>query len=163
MAALAGMAEGRVLMAALAQQGSSASQLHRHPCAEFWQHAITNCQHICLLFPWVAVCACGVQELVRLPVAPLPSNPEGVPGFALLLNSYTDRMDETMTQWYKSIVAQVRRHLESMQQATHSLLLGKGAHSTRPCLVNLVSGWRALSCAWPRRYPASTGIMGCHL
>lgn len=48
-----------------------------------------------------------IQELVRLPVAPLSSNPEGVPGFALLLNSYTDRMDETMTQWYKAIVSQV--------------------------------------------------------
>jgi hypothetical protein len=48
-----------------------------------------------------------LQELVRLPVAPLSSNPDGVPGFALLLNSYTDRMDETMTQWYKSIVSQV--------------------------------------------------------
>lgn len=45
---------------------------------------------------------------MRLPVAPLSSNAEGVPGFALLLESYTDRMDETMTQWYKSIVSQVR-------------------------------------------------------
>lgn len=44
---------------------------------------------------------------MRLPVAPLSSNPDGVPGFALLLNSYTDRMDETMSQWYKSILAQV--------------------------------------------------------
>jgi hypothetical protein len=48
-----------------------------------------------------------LQELVRLPVAPLSSNAEGMPGFALLLNSYTDRMDETMTQWYKAIVSQV--------------------------------------------------------
>lgn len=44
---------------------------------------------------------------MRLPVAPLSSNAEGMPGFALLLNSYTDRMDETMTQWYKAIVSQV--------------------------------------------------------
>lgn len=48
-----------------------------------------------------------VQELVRLPVAPLSQHPDDVAGFALLVNSYTDRMEATMTDWYRSILAQV--------------------------------------------------------
>ncbi|KAF6256967.1 exocyst complex component Sec6-domain-containing protein [Scenedesmus sp. NREL 46B-D3] len=47
----------------------------------------------------------GVQEeLVRLPVAPLSC--EGAPGFALLIDSYTDRMEATMTAWSRAILAQ---------------------------------------------------------
>jgi hypothetical protein len=47
-----------------------------------------------------------VQELVRLPIAPLSC--EAAPGFALLINSYTDRMEATMTAWFKAILVQVR-------------------------------------------------------
>jgi hypothetical protein len=46
------------------------------------------------------------QELVRLPIAPLSC--EAAPGFALLINSYTDRMEATMTAWFRAILAQVR-------------------------------------------------------
>lgn len=47
----------------------------------------------------------GVQEeLVRLPVAPMSL--DSAPGFALLINSYTDRMEATMTAWYRAILAQ---------------------------------------------------------
>jgi hypothetical protein len=46
-----------------------------------------------------------LQELVRLPIAPL--SVEAAPGFALLINSYTDRMEATMTAWFRAILAQV--------------------------------------------------------
>eukprot|EP00879_Flechtneria_rotunda_P007701 GHRR01008074.1.p1 GENE.GHRR01008074.1~~GHRR01008074.1.p1 ORF type:complete len:855 (+),score=308.81 GHRR01008074.1:359-2923(+) len=46
------------------------------------------------------------EELVGIPVAPLSANSEGQPGFALLVDSYTDRMEATMTAWYKAILAQ---------------------------------------------------------
>lgn len=60
------------------------------------------CTHACMRM------ACAPQELVRLPVAPLSSNPDGTPGFGLLLDSYTDRMEATMTAWYKAILQQAR-------------------------------------------------------
>eukprot|EP00882_Tetradesmus_deserticola_P033102 GHRQ01037782.1.p1 GENE.GHRQ01037782.1~~GHRQ01037782.1.p1 ORF type:complete len:158 (+),score=55.56 GHRQ01037782.1:299-772(+) len=62
------------------------------------------------LMQWVAgyqqtLRGLGVQEeLVRLPVAPLSC--EASPGFALLINSYTDRMEDTMSAWFRAILAQ---------------------------------------------------------
>jgi hypothetical protein len=44
------------------------------------------------------------QELVRLPVAPLSD--ECRPGLALLIESYTERMEATVNSWAASILAQ---------------------------------------------------------
>jgi hypothetical protein len=77
---------------------------------------------------------------VRLPVAPLSSNPEGVPGFALLLNSYTERMDETMTQWYKSIVAQVCSRCEHVFGQAVAWLAACASDNKVPA-SEVVSGW----------------------
>lgn len=43
------------------------------------------------------------QEMVCLPVAPL-SDPEGQPGLRMLIESYTSRMETTISSWYKNIL-----------------------------------------------------------
>lgn len=46
----------------------------------------------------------GVEEaLVLLPVAPW-SDPEGRPGMSRLIESYTTRMEQTLTTWFKNIL-----------------------------------------------------------
>eukprot|EP00879_Flechtneria_rotunda_P016718 GHRR01017495.1.p1 GENE.GHRR01017495.1~~GHRR01017495.1.p1 ORF type:complete len:522 (+),score=162.17 GHRR01017495.1:359-1924(+) len=74
------------------------------------------------------------EELVGIPVAPLSANSEGQPGFALLVDSYTDRMEATMTAWYKAILAQVRsqlvRHVQtSWVSIWASMLLARAAQT----------------------------------
>ena len=46
----------------------------------------------------------GLQELVRLPVAPLSEDMR--PGLALLIENYTGRMDTTINGWAANILAQ---------------------------------------------------------
>eukprot|EP00877_Chromochloris_zofingiensis_P004011 jgi/Chrzof1/13610/Cz08g04030.t1 len=43
------------------------------------------------------------EEMVCLPVAPL-SDPEGQPGLRMLIESYTSRMETTISSWYKNIL-----------------------------------------------------------
>eukprot|EP00775_Hariotina_reticulata_P004969 gene4969-5210_t len=56
-----------------------------------------------------------MQELVHLPVAPLSANAEDLPGFAVLINSYTDRMETTMVAWFKAILQQSLDFAEHVQ------------------------------------------------
>lgn len=70
-----------------------------------WNTTLEHYRQTAASYKQTLFTAAGPQELVRLPVAPMSS--EAQPGFAMLIESYTDRMEVTMTAWFKAILAQV--------------------------------------------------------